>query len=544
MSEFLVFFETSGNQSYVYATNKLKESIGASELTYRAGTKWVLEAVGFSDVPTDTPPKFREWLKKGPKFEGIEVIISTSGKSLLIVPERKAAEKIVQKVSHRAAKEAPGLSICGAIVELASRSDISQAIKKAHDRFNKNRDLMPVPQQRFGMIPFCVPCSTSGLPAESSGDGIVKEKAFSLAAKTKRGMSENWFERIKKIFNEENQSLHICTSADELDKKFDKLSWLGVVFSDGNGLGQIMMKFDQWINGGDYISSLRDFSIALDEATEASFLAACRVLVKNKAVEHGKLPVVPLLLGGDDLTVMIDGKLALSFTEAFLNAFETESSKQEAIADIAQKALNAPRLSAGAGVAIVKAHFPYYGAHSLAESLLKSAKKTKKHVVQRGSSDKPFPCSSLDFHILYDTAFTSLDEMREERRTAAGKEHLWGGPYVTTPLEELADAGDKSWAERHQIGYLMASVKALRAKDEDGKYCLPNSQMHMLREALAHGRPFADVRLAELSRLKDSGLDKLFGEKDSLFFQDGNEVATRFLDALSSAEFWCEEMKS
>jgi len=546
-SGYLVLFETSGNQAYIYATNKLRENIGASELTYRAGTQWVLEAAGFKNVPTDDPAGFREWLTKQSNTNLVEIILCTSGKSLLLVSDEIEAKKIVAEVTSRAICEAPGLSITGAIVELKGRDkkSVAQAMKEAHERFNTNRDMMPTPAQRFAMLPFCEPCATTGLPAAM----FQNNEPLSSVSLKKRGVREGWFKRIGNVFENRNSKLCISSSSDQLENEFGGLSWLGVVFADGNGLGQIMMNFENWLeDGDDYLNTLRAFSVELDTAIEAAFYDACLELEKlgaTQKMENGKkrLPLVPLLLGGDDLTVLVDGRFALPFTRAFLEAFEKHTEQQPTIKKIAQTALGAGRLSAGAGIAIVKAHFPFHSAHALAESLLKSAKLAKQKVRQKNKS-QPYPCSALDFHILFDAAFASLDDIRKERRTTTVDEvvcQLWGGPYVVTSLINLASAAEegKEWADRHALGNLRSRAILLSARDDEGRFKLPNTHMHTLREALAQGKKVADARLAEMSWLYERGLKNILenstGEKDSLFREDNT---TLFLDALTSAEFW------
>lgn len=112
----IVLVETSGNQGYLFATNKLKENVGASELTWRAGTRWVLEAAkeqGGPELKADDPGKLRESLKSSAAKDGIEVVIATSGKALLVVNERERGKAIVAAVTRRALEEGPGLDLAG-----------------------------------------------------------------------------------------------------------------------------------------------------------------------------------------------------------------------------------------------------------------------------------------------------------------------------------------------------------------------------------------------------------------------------------------------
>ena len=56
--------ESSGNQAFVYRSNKLREAIGASEILSRVGTTWLDDAR-------------RE-------FPNIEVVVGTSAKAILL----------------------------------------------------------------------------------------------------------------------------------------------------------------------------------------------------------------------------------------------------------------------------------------------------------------------------------------------------------------------------------------------------------------------------------------------------------------------------
>lgn len=553
----LVLLETSGNQNYIFSTNKLKENIGASELTFRVGTQFVIDAVRKirGDAEThqsdfSSTDKIRDWLlnpQTNPRIEdqstetAIEVIIATSGKALLLVKQHKHGQAIIRAVTHRALKEAAGIDICGVISEQFSWKtyQIGKMNRQVHERFEAVRSRRPSPELRFARLPIMDECATSGLPAAwidtQTPDGA---KLRSEVSRAKRKAEYRGKTRIERTVQRQKPNFQLAASLRVLDQEYNqpddsqkKLSWISVVHADGNGLGQIFLDFKNYATDNrSYIDNYRNFSIGLDICTENAFLAALETLPEAKS---GILPIVPLILGGDDLTVLCEGRSSLEFTHKFLQAFEAQTEQsiaelgdhQTIVRDIAHKTYGVGRLSACAGVAVIKSHFPFSVAYTLAEDLIKSAKQVKKLV--------PVPCSALDFHILYDTSNVSLENIRQKLIVDQKQTKLYGRPYVITDVAKLPEI---DWVEPRQWKHLQERLEKLKAKDDDDRRLLPNSQMHDLRAGLFLGQAPADARY-KLIRDRYPDLRLLAANKDSLFWQETTDQiinVTGFLDAMDA----------
>ncbi len=550
----LVLIETSGNQHYLYKTNNLRENVGASQLTRTVG-EWVRELA--------------------PDQKG--VILATSGKALVRVKEAGLGKRLIADVTRRALKEAPGMQVSGAMVSLGT--DAADAIDRVHKRFNRNRETMG--STRVPVLPWAQPCATSGSPAAGFGRKGDKTLPFSAESIAKQRAAPSWSRYIKERLNFHGrvpgaQQFFIAHDIGRLQRFVDETQWLGVVHADGNGLGQIFLDLGTHLanlsrTGASTTTVFETISLIsheLQAATENAFFSACEHIhwlgaskayqskFRGRASKRIYIPVIPLVLAGDDLTVLVEGEYALPFAKTFLRAFEDETAKCPTIARIAEVALGAPRLSAAAGVALVKHHFPFHLAYSLAEELLKSAKQVKREVpssVRDGDTPAPFPASALDFHVLFDASYTDLYAIRAHRMTVCGSvgapenhpedtdQRLYGGPYVVTPNNRFGKAAETgaAWAAEHHFDALVSRFRALNAEDADtGRARLPSSQMHALRAAVAQGKDYADARLRELRWLNEKGLSVLLEGHDSLFAWRGGKCSTRFVDAINGAGFW------
>jgi hypothetical protein len=523
---YLVLIETSGNQRFIFATNKLRENVGASELTYRIGTEVVRQ---IADGQSNVKP-----------------IITASGKALLMADSENQAKTIVREVTKKALEEMPGLTIHGAICKVEdekSAESLHKAIGDVHRRLEEIRHQMPSNLQRFQRLPFVAQCSTSNLPASAMMKFETEPRPYSKVSAVKADKKEKGYKRITEKLREADKDLNgLCLIVPD---KIGEPEWLAVIHADGNGLGEVFLNFYERSGSpqtrGEYIEKYRKFSEALDQCTIAATAAALKKFrasfieeEKAKAKKRGKelstediekieLPFIPLVLGGDDLTVICDGRYALKFTCDFLRKFEQLARQHDDIKDLI-------KLGACAGIAIVKPHYPFHQAYELAEQLLQSAK-----MVKRISPS----LSALDYHVLYDSGGTSLDEIREKTPFVAR-------PYVVTPKETAKSYKDNSaeqtWIENHHFCKLAKRVKAINARDDDGKRRLPNSQLHVLREGLFIDEAEAEARADLIKhRYADKGFNDLLCN-GKLFFEDKfdgkTKRSTHFLDSLEIAEFF------
>ena len=168
------------------------------------------------------------------------------------------------------------------------------------------------------------------------------------------------------------------------------------------------------------------------------------------------VPVVPVLVGGDDVTVYTDGRYAIPFAEAYIRHYERLTKDDDLLSVLAivagGKKADAPErdrfeiadyiiqepgpLTASAGVAIVGRNFPFHIAYDLAEELVSRGKKLGKY-------PGTVPCSTINFHVLRDATVLDPDDTLDEYKGRSQRPFLIGR-YAP---ERIGDATTTSSAE-------------------------------------------------------------------------------------------------
>lgn len=541
----LVLVATAGNQRYVFASNRLREAVGASDLVRVCTTDWVRDAlVGLS----------------AGGGSGLPVQMS-SGSTLVVVDDdeggARAARQIVGAVTVRALREAPGLEVFGASVPIRqawpSAAEVGDVFAQAA-RVRAGRAGAVV---RFQRLPVVASCASSGRPAalwrsdapadaegRARAGGELAPRSAEVAAKRRRRRAAD--QRMRSLLG---GSVRLT----DIDDFFDAVEVAGVVHIDGNGLGGLFQQagpvlaqamddgeLDEILGRGAEAGPARtaaawlgELSSRVQQVTEDALRAAVRRV--SPPSEDERLSLIPLVIGGDDTTVLVDGPLALGFTEAFLEEFGAASRRDGLIGLVARRVTGQPGLTAAAGIALVKPHFPFAAAYSLAEELCRNAK--------AASRDLP-AVHAIDVHVMLDSAMARFEALRGRYRSGAGvgdirlHERPFLLPGTATDLPPEVTHRDL----RVVLGRV-AAVTELGHGRAEGRL-VTTTQLHALREELHRDIDLAERRFGYLwsrSAQADRALLRMLagaggdGDRPSLLRSGPQGRSTCLVDTLELA---------
>ena len=461
----MVLVSTSGNQRYVFASNKLREAVGASHLVAMSTTEWVHDA-----LPRDA-----------------SVLQESSGTTLVQVADEAQAHALARNLTRKAQDKAPGLDLSVVSVPVAgeqvTRHDVDRVFREDH----RHRARHPSALVRFPRLPVVASCASTDLPAmgwhSDSGpgkDGSYRDgetpQALSAEVIAKRRARPDAVKSVEQMLarNGATQGMGLI----KLDDFFDKVEWSAVVHADGNRLGALFQTAIEHLAPAE----LSQLSTDVATVAERAFCDAVAALSTLVGKDHESLPVVPLVIGGDDLTMLVEGSYALGVVDAYLQGFSRHAAESELIGR-ASKLAGRAALTVSAGVAIVKPHFPFSVAYRLSEDLCQSAKRLV---------DKHPGCHGLDAHVLLDSVITSLDAIRDGYRVERDE------PIELTQRPYLLPVVDDAVPPAHDWTNVLESLRTVQRVRGGEELVMTRTQLHALREELRVDPEKAQRRLADL----------------------------------------------
>ena len=514
MTSYLVMLQTNSNQPFIFSSPRLREQIGASfEITLLSS--WVKEEAEKLLKQKPLPTSF--WVS------------DSSGKVIVRFTDDEGAPKnlakhLIREVTLRALTDAPGLDVTGVFIEATSNTvdaDDLQELDRVFLEYSLNRRPAAA---RFPQFPFLERGSESALPASASLGALEfsqeslqaynfdESSPLSLPSRVKRAFAstsrkrqvDDVQERLAKQGKELKQEPPLDPTklaaafqdGEEFEDAKNMLSSVGVVHIDGNGVGAIMRDLgcahravqkvgvstvsDEESKG--LQSFIMEVNRRLDDVVKDAIALSWYYV--QELTPDTVVPIVPVLVGGDDVTVYTDGRYAIPFAEAYIHHYEKLTKDDDLLSVLAivagGKKTDAPErdqfeiddyiiqnpgpLTASAGVAIVGRNFPFHIAYDLAEELVSRGKKL-------GKKPGTVPCSTINFHVLRDATVLDPDDTLDEYNGRSQRPFLIGcyapdriGDATTTSAEETPTTTSQplsSWAR------ILQAVAAFDGKKPD-----------------------------------------------------------------------------
>jgi len=467
-------FDTPSIKQYVFGTDTLREIRGASAMLDR------LNRIDTHRVLT----------RNLPSNVSINEVYSNGGSAQFIFQHtnadtvRVACEHVTSHFMHQTAGEVTPVF---GVAELSGENDYQWAIQNAHFELRSRREMMAA-TSATPLIPLMTECSSaSHLPATGLFSiGADEPKGLSESSRIKEqrgraarehGMWADWMKRLGASGpwpdNDQWDRLRCDNNVEIGDRASGLSGYVGLVYADGNAMGRIVQR----LNGPQVcraFSTIVDGSIrtACFEALEETCAKEIETVRESTGNNYNPLPADILLLGGDDLMVVLPADRALQFAGEATRRFRDLT--ERAIANNSDPdvktffmQVGVSQLTISSGVAIARSTYPFYLLLDLAEELLKSAKLGGIIAETTGRSE-----SHIDFHIVAGANSYSLKQTRCDDYHVKSDFVRTLRPFTVNHLE-----------------HLQQSIHGLRSVN------FPRSKLHALHEAALLENPVQAERL-------------------------------------------------
>ncbi|MCK5686326.1 hypothetical protein KAJ27_19485, partial [bacterium] len=299
MTQYLYGSSIKGIQQFIFETNKLKEIGGASEL---------IEKLSY-DI-----------FNKEFDIAEENYIMHAAG-SIKLIADKEKIQKIVKNWPKIVEETAPGLTLSQAVVKIESETltyknmqTLEKNLKTARNKIEITQDLSPMAAIRS---------RRTSRPAIDWKDEHNAPRDRLSKIKQKNGEKDAAQTLMNKCFgenNSENNDSYPFDITDILPER-QETGWLAVIHADGNSLGKIIQKMGKTLENNN--KNIKDAFEKISTALENATITAAQETIKKIIVpvfdgeESKKYAFRPVIIGGDDLTIIIRADLAMEFTKLF-----------------------------------------------------------------------------------------------------------------------------------------------------------------------------------------------------------------------------------
>ena len=431
MTKYLYGANVKAVQQFIFQTNKLKEIIGASELVEQICTNL--------------------FEKQVEEFKADNRIIAAAGIIKYIFEDETECKNLVRVFPKVVLGTAPGIVFNQAVVRMTGDQPTGEELKELEQCLKTQRN-KAIPPLETGLR-ITERSRRTGLPAIKNENDEPLDKATLLK---KNAKTDGVGSLSQKLTGEKITFLF----PKDIKEIASEKNYIAIIHADGNNLGKAIRDLNE--NQKNSVSAQessikrnKDFSQAIEKASLSAARTALEktfadIIAKAKEKDGKKtitLPMRPVIIGGDDFTVICNAAYALELTTIFLTEFEKKSAEE-----FESGGLNLPALTACAGIAYIKTNYPFHYGAKLAEDLCSFSKKAAKQ------QELNYVPACLTFHRVQSSFVGEYSDLieRELMATATGLSFS-GGPYFVSSVDG-----------RTTIADLLKQVKYLRDADTPG----------------------------------------------------------------------------